>query len=199
MRQVAGDDREHGPEHERRVCRTPEDRNARHEAIDQLEDGRERAERVEQHHQRGDGEEAHLPGPEQAAGQADGHDKKRRQRAEIELAHVLRESELARVPARAVRAPVIDLGVECAEQVADNGRQQGSGMQRAPRGFLERDLRSIGGEQKENSEQQRQPRHGKRRHSGHGQRRQRPANSVTRRHCTDPMGNNQARQYIGAE
>ena len=71
MDEIAGDHRDQGNQHEGGIGRTAIERHVGQQVVHQVEGRRIRAERVEQHERRGDGEESDLARPGEAANEAE--------------------------------------------------------------------------------------------------------------------------------
>ena len=133
MHEIARDHRDQRDQHERRIGRTTVERHGGQQVVHQVKRRRIGAERVEEHEPRRDGEETDLARPGDTANEAERHDGDERQRTGIDQAHILREIESRPsprgVPDLALRRPVFDARVHCAEKVGEGKLQQVHGVE----------------------------------------------------------------------
>ena len=155
MRHVSGENAEQRADQKHRVGRAPIETDAGDDFVDRAEDGRVGAERVEQHHDEREREEADFAIPELAAEQPDRHQQER-QGADVHHADVLRDVEFDVRPRQARRPPVLAHSSRRAEDVGCQERQQQGGMQRAAAGAGVVDLGSVGVGGKQRRHQDRQ-------------------------------------------
>ena len=157
MDQITADDRKQRAEDEGGVGRATKQTHPGKEVVEQAKSRRVPAEPVEQDQHHRDGEEADVARPRHAAHHAERQHGDERQRARIELAHVLRQIEAGRAPGKARRPPIIDLGVGGAVEIRKGERQQVRRMQRAASRRHQVDDRPVGGGGEQIGHQDREP------------------------------------------
>ena len=143
VRAVARKDRAQRADQERRVRRPAVEVHARQSRVEHAEHRRVPAERIDQGHAGGAGEEADLARPQLPA-HGCRNQQQQRQRADVQLAHVLGEEDAGVRPGEARRAPVVLHAARGAEHVGHHQRQQQGRMQRAARGADVVDRGTVG-------------------------------------------------------
>ena len=112
-----------------------------------MERRRVATERVEHNDGGGDREEADLARPGSAADQPERDERDDGERAGIKQSHVLGEIQSrrspGRIPERAFRRPIIDLGIHRPEQIGERELQEMNGVQRSRCGRCVADLGAV--------------------------------------------------------
>ena len=199
MHQIAGGQPAHRTDQEGGVCRTAEDRDTGQDRIEEAEHGRPGAERVQDQHNQDDHGGPYFAILQQAAPDADRKHEQDWQRADVDLAHVLRQAHEVGIPVVAVRTPERHLRIERTVEIADDGCQQRGRVQRATHGLGEFDRGAIGGRSVERRHQQGQAceyDHGDGRED---ERRQGAQEGVEAPVLLPPMSDDDAREHVAAE
>ena len=142
VQDVAREHRSERADQECRIGRAPEHLHAGEIVVGCLEERRIAPERIQHHEQEEQRQRADRPVPEPAARQSGGDEQQHRQRADIDLSHVLRERQILHPVGIEIGPPEINLRALRAEQVADEGRQERGWMQRAAGRDAEADFRA---------------------------------------------------------